>query len=181
MQAQPQLIIPTLARRYVAWTERGVIMELEEMLLTGLQEWDRPVELPDGVEVLPLSACGSELLLKRLYNECNADGPDFRRAGYLQVLALRAAPYHDAGGILVARADGRPVGFCIGRRRRPEQGLVNGLAVHPEYRGRGIGRALLRSALMYLRTYGASEALIRVHPENHRGRALYESEGFRRL
>ena len=178
MLAQPQVVLPLLARRYVAWRERNVVQECLELRITELAAWSEPVAEVPGVEFVTLPACGPEWLLCRLHRECFADSPGYRPAGPLHILALRAAPYHDPHGIFVARLEGRCVGFCIGRPRPAGKGLINGLGVHPDFRGRGIGRALLCRGLGYLQQKGATEALIRVHPENRSALNLYRSEGF---
>jgi ribosomal protein S18 acetylase RimI-like enzyme len=181
MYAQPTLVIPVLVRKYVAWTERNIREECLQMQIRDLAAWDHAPEVPDGIEVLPLPKCGSEWLLRRVHNECNWDSPGFRPAKVVHILALRSAPYHDPGGIILARAGKRYVGFSIGRCRSGGRGLVNGLAVHPDFRRQGIGRALLRTAIGYLKQHEMTEATIRVHPENDSALQLYYGEGFTRL
>jgi ribosomal-protein-alanine N-acetyltransferase len=53
-----------------------------------------------------------------------------------------------------------------------------GVAVGAAYRGRGIGRGLLRYAIEYARKRGASTMMLKVHLDNPGARHLYESEGF---
>ncbi len=55
---------------------------------------------------------------------------------------------------------------------------IQGLAVAAGARGRGIGRALLRSACAEARRQGAVRVTLRVLGHNGPARALYESEGF---
>jgi len=53
------------------------------------------------------------------------------------------------------------------------------MVVHPEFRGRRLGRSLLRSTTR--RAYaqhGASRVWLDVKPDNRRARMLYESEDF---
>jgi len=178
MYVQPALIIPSLVRRYIAWTERGVVQRCVELDIADLQNWTRTPEPVPGTEILPLPACGREWMISRLHNESFFDSPGYRPATPLHVIALRAAPYHDPRAIFVARAGRRCVGFCIGRNRPNGRGLVNGLGVQPAFRGQGIARSLLRTTLCYLKEQGATEALIRVHPDNTPAIRLYWSEGF---
>src|SRR5947207_3541338 len=136
MLAQPQLVLPLLARRYVSWKERNVIQECLELRISDLQEWAVPAAGLAGSEIVTLPQCGAgEWLLRRLHRECFADSPGYRPAGLLHILALRAAPYHDPHGIFIARVGKREIGFCIGRPRPAGRGLINGLGVHPEFRG----------------------------------------------
>ncbi len=59
------------------------------------------------------------------------------------------------------------------------KGHVISLAVEPEYRGMGIGTALMRSALRVLREdYGAEEVYLEVRVSNKPAISLYEKLGF---
>lgn len=91
----------------------------------------------------------------------------------------RNRPVHN----MVAELDGRPVGFV--RLVPPTQLASNahvrqiqGLAVDPGARGRGVARALLRAAYEEALRQGASRITLRVLGHNLPARRLYESEGF---
>jgi ribosomal-protein-alanine N-acetyltransferase len=58
-----------------------------------------------------------------------------------------------------------------------EMHILN-LAVHPDYRRRGIARRLLAEGLARARTLGAELAWLEVRPSNLAARALYKSFGF---
>jgi ribosomal-protein-alanine N-acetyltransferase len=58
-----------------------------------------------------------------------------------------------------------------------EMHILN-LAVHPDYRRRGIARRLLAEGLAQARTLGAELAWLEVRPSNLAARALYKSFGF---
>jgi putative acetyltransferase len=86
--------------------------------------------------------------------------------------------------LLVAEIDGRVVGSAglhpaDSRRRAHAAGL--GMAVHDEFAGRGVGRALL-SALLDLadRWLGYKRLELTVWADNDRAIALYERSGFER-
>ncbi|WP_282691886.1 GNAT family N-acetyltransferase [Streptomyces sp. CC208A] len=55
---------------------------------------------------------------------------------------------------------------------------IQGLAVADAARGQGVGRALLRAALVKARADGATRVTLRVLGHNVPARALYEAEGF---
>jgi ribosomal-protein-alanine N-acetyltransferase len=55
---------------------------------------------------------------------------------------------------------------------------VTNLAVHPEWRGEGIGRFLLGTLLAYHRGQGARRAFLEVRPGNAEARRLYQGLGF---
>jgi ribosomal protein S18 acetylase RimI-like enzyme len=85
-------------------------------------------------------------------------------------LALR----DEASRVWVARecAGGCVVGFAAVRRRSGEQ-HVDGIAVEPNWRRRGVGRALLRAAID-----GVLPTILHVSTTNAAAIALYEGEGF---
>jgi ribosomal-protein-alanine N-acetyltransferase len=61
-----------------------------------------------------------------------------------------------------------------------EMHILN-LAVHPDYRRRGIARRLLAQGLARARTLGAELAWLEVRPSNRAARALYQSFGFKEV
>ena len=87
----------------------------------------------------------------------------------------------DEPGFLVAERDGAIVGFVVGDvtpNAGRDIGHIKDLAVRPDSRGRGIGRALLRSGLARLRTAGAAVVRLEVRESNEAARSLYADEGF---
>jgi ribosomal protein S18 acetylase RimI-like enzyme len=73
-----------------------------------------------------------------------------------------------------------PVGYAItGRAGR--RGYLQRIAVRPDARRCGWGRALVVDALRWLGRYDTRRALVNTQWENHAAVALYESCGFRRL
>lgn len=84
---------------------------------------------------------------------------------------------------LVAELDGRVVGyvrlaFPTGLACNAHVRQIQGLAVAEEARGRGVGRALIRSAVEESRRRGARRLTLRVLGHNTPARRLYEAEGF---
>jgi RimJ/RimL family protein N-acetyltransferase len=73
------------------------------------------------------------------------------------------------------------VGWCdvlpIDRPTRAHNGVL-GLGVLAEFRGRGIGTALLREALQGARAFGLTRIELSVREGNSRVAALYERFGF---
>jgi ribosomal-protein-alanine N-acetyltransferase len=80
--------------------------------------------------------------------------------------------------IIVLRTDSTPVaGYCAYRLVSDEL-QINNVAVRPEDRGRGFGRALVESALDHGRAAGALTALLEVRRLNLAAQRLYLSLGF---
>jgi ribosomal protein S18 acetylase RimI-like enzyme len=96
------------------------------------------------------------------------------------VPALRA---HPTTVVLLAYVSGRVVGIAtcfLGFTTFAARPLLNihDLAVLPEHRGRGVGRALLRAAEESARRRGCVKLTLEVQEHNHRARRVYEAAGF---
>ena len=68
--------------------------------------------------------------------------------------------------------------FLVAERDGAVVGHIKDLAVHPEMRSEGLGRALLRSVLARLRGSGAAVVRLEVRESNAVARSLYADEGF---
>jgi ribosomal-protein-alanine N-acetyltransferase len=90
----------------------------------------------------------------------------------------------DAPAFLVAVGDDddRPLlGYVVGDvtpNHGRDIGHIKDLAVRPDARGAGIGRRLLREALVELSLSGAVVAKLEVRAGNDAARSLYRAEGF---
>ena len=78
----------------------------------------------------------------------------------------------------VARRDGQPVGWVVGRVFSDGRGWVEELAVARSSRGLGLGRALLLHSLAELRSRGATSLALGVQAENEHAIGLYRAVGF---
>lgn len=89
---------------------------------------------------------------------------------------------------LIALAEGKVVGYIMcraetgfsefGGLRVVRKGHIVSLAVLPEFRRMGIGRALLEGALNGVLEYGVKECYLEVRVSNESAIRLYESFGF---
>jgi ribosomal-protein-alanine N-acetyltransferase len=83
--------------------------------------------------------------------------------------------------IIVLRTATTPVaGYCSYRLVVGEL-QINNVAVRPEHRGQGYGRALVEFAISHGRTSGALTALLEVRRSNAAARQLYGSLGFQQV
>jgi ribosomal protein S18 acetylase RimI-like enzyme len=83
--------------------------------------------------------------------------------------------------VWVWRCDGRVVADAVVLRRRTPRGVLGrlySLVVAGDQRGRGVGRALLRSCLKQLLLRGAYAVVLEVRCDNAAALALYRIEGF---
>lgn len=79
---------------------------------------------------------------------------------------------------LVVREEAHVVGYLCLWEVADELHITN-VAVHPQWRRRGIGRALLQDVLAEALARGIRMVVLEVRPSNVEARALYESLGFR--
>ena len=77
----------------------------------------------------------------------------------------------------LAIEDGAPVGY-IGMQLLPPEGDILNLAVLPEYRRRGLGRALLDAAFEACRKGKIESLMLEVRASNAAAQGLYTSAGF---
>ena len=68
-------------------------------------------------------------------------------------------------------------GFCA-FWRVVDQIHINNLAIHPDFRGRGLGKRLLSAVLDEAARLGAPHATLEVRRSNEPARRLYEQAGF---
>ncbi len=86
-------------------------------------------------------------------------------------------------GVVFARDNGILAGWAVGLLRRHGPTLRSGrlyaLAVHPDFRGRGLGARLAQAVLDELRRRGAQTLTLEVQTENLSAQRLYQRLGFR--
>ena len=90
--------------------------------------------------------------------------------------------------LFLAAAGDRTVGFISGELRQGSPTFlpktwasVDDVFVEPEYRNRGMGRALLESVQSWAQERGADGISLQVAAANVRGRKFYEDLGFREV
>lgn len=107
-------------------------------------------------------------------------------AAYLERMFERCAKW--SGRVFVAEVGGAVVGFVSVWGRVPPQepdepphdyAYVSDLVLLPDWRGCGIGRALLRRAEDYARALGMDAIRIGVMATNRAALDLYEADGYR--
>jgi ribosomal protein S18 acetylase RimI-like enzyme len=113
--------------------------------------------------------------LEQQYGEINGHDWRWRKARHIEDDLQR-----DPQGTFVAEVDGQIAGYITTWiDREAGVGYVPNLAVSAEYRGGGLGRALIEHALDHFRRQGAAVARIETLDQNAIGQKLYPSCGFR--
>lgn len=82
-------------------------------------------------------------------------------------------------GIFVAESGGSVIGYITTRiDEESKVGGIPNIAVMPKYRGKRIGHALMKSALVYFREQGMMYARIETLAQNDIGSSFYPDTGF---
>ncbi|HJZ56866.1 MAG TPA: N-acetyltransferase [Gemmataceae bacterium] len=153
-----------------------------------------PPTLPPGFWWLPWhdSLLGIHAEVKHLCFQHDLDSVVFPSLGHpagcrelMAAIRCRSGFCPGATWLVVASvaASDAPAGGCVGT----VQGLIDGhgsgaiqnLGVMPEYRGKGIGRALLLKALAGFAVAGAPRAVLEVTARNEPAVRMYRAVGFR--
>jgi mycothiol synthase len=87
-------------------------------------------------------------------------------------------PWFDLAGFLLHERDGRLAAFCWTKVHANGVGEIYVIAVHPDFHGLGLGRALTVAGLRHLSDIGSNEAMLYVEADNTAAVRLYESLGF---
>jgi len=82
--------------------------------------------------------------------------------------------------LVVANAADDPVGFCI-CWIRGDVGQIEPLGVHPDYKGKGLGRALEQAALRMMRSHGVRTLLVDHVSLNEKAIGLSLQTGFKQI
>ena len=80
-------------------------------------------------------------------------------------------------GYVVQNCEGRTVAYA-GMVLAPDEGQIANVAVHPDFRRAGAGRAVLRALIADAKERGLGQLSLEVRVSNAAARALYRSEGF---
>jgi ribosomal-protein-alanine N-acetyltransferase len=80
-------------------------------------------------------------------------------------------------GLFAVLEDGGIRGYFVLRKVPPEAQLVD-IAVRPQDRGRGLGRALLEEAAVAARSWGCAKLTLEVSAANEPALRLYRKAGF---
>ncbi|MFC7441610.1 ribosomal protein S18-alanine N-acetyltransferase [Laceyella putida] len=94
-----------------------------------------------------------------------------RKAFYNELVLNQFAHY------TVVSVDGEIAGYC-GFWLILDEAHITNVAIHPDYRGRGLGKAILLHVMQLARELGAASMTLEVRVSNHVAQRLYEHLGF---
>jgi len=94
-----------------------------------------------------------------------------RQAFYNELIHNRFARYS------VIQVNGRVVGYC-GLWLLLDEAHITNIAIHPDYRGQGLGEALLSYMMQRAKEWGAGKMTLEVRVSNTIAQRLYKKLGF---
>lgn len=151
----------------------GYRLEFRHDMLRLERPLDDTRPLPEGRLILePLSRekVGQWLAL---YNECFFDVPNSATCGRTDLERAQA----EGSRCGLAMLDGVPVGvYQLGFQEAAPQ--IEGLGLCKDFRGRGLGRELLRAIMAMLAAEGFDRVWLTVSTANAQAYGLYQGDGF---
>jgi mycothiol synthase len=150
-------------------------------MMCDLDRAPEPAQLPEGVSLRPfrLGVDDREVhaLVQAAFSEIEGNiNHDFEQ---WRVRSIESSSF-DPRWWFIAAAGDEVVGVSLSQLWEPDGiGWVGQLAVAPDWRGRGLGRALLLTSLSAFHDQRVPRAALGVHGRNDRAIRLYESVGMR--
>jgi mycothiol synthase len=146
-----------------------------------------PPSFPPAIATRPLRPGADDEPFVALFNAAFAEHPSPMQVTLEMVRHAHARPAFDPDLLLVLTPVDQPtdlLGFGRLSIVHEDNGASNGhidlLGVAPEWRGRGLGRELLRWSVQTLRARDVAQLDLAVEARNERALALYERAGFTR-
>jgi ribosomal protein S18 acetylase RimI-like enzyme len=133
-----------------------------------------PGTLPETVALVPFDSTNSRAcceLMNHVYDTSCGNAPEPIETWWAKLVA---DPEYDPDVMFVATSDGAVIGFC----HCWSVPFVKDLVVHPQFRRRGLGSALLTLAMAAFAARGATSIDLKTDIENKTAQSLYRRLGF---
>jgi mycothiol synthase len=146
--------------------------------LTGSLPPVEPAAIPAGVQVRPFRPGIDEAAWLKANNAAFLGHPENGGWERAEIIERQTREWFEAEGFRLAWAGERVAGFCWTKRHSAHLGEIHIVAVHPDFQGKGIGRAIVIEALWYLAGVGCDTGMLYVDTANRSALELYQSLGF---
>ena len=149
-------------------------------------EGDSPpsLELPEGFRLRAFQLDKDERTLTELQNAAFGEHWGFCPNTVEEISARVRFKRCDPEGIVFIVENGRVAGYNWTLRASTDTKSIGWIAmtgVHPDYRGRGLGRAVVVAGIDYLKSKDVDGVELEVDSENKPATGLYLGLGFRQL
>jgi GNAT superfamily N-acetyltransferase len=150
--------------------------DIETLMLTSRSLTDlKPVEMPDGFTVRTVRGVEEAGAVSELH----AAGFGSSWTPELYARVMTSPGYSPDREFVVEAPNGDLAAFCV---TWPDVinriGLFEPVAVHPDYRRLGLGRAVMRAGMVAMRQWGMQHAEVMYETSNPGSGPLYRDEGF---
>ena len=156
------------------------LMDIRVTLESSVAERDHPTPAPSirparvgDIPVLEAIAAGSHTDTRFF-----ADAKFAPKAPELYRTWIAQSVRGDADLVLVAETSGRPVGYFTCHRRSDSSGHIGLVGVSSSAQGRGLGRALMETALGWFNESGLHRVEVVTQGRNVAAQRLYQRSGF---
>ncbi|MFZ5836545.1 MAG: GNAT family N-acetyltransferase [Pseudomonadota bacterium] len=129
-----------------------------------------------GIEIVRAGAASLEIL-EKLHGACFASGWDMVAFARLMAMPGATGTLALTAAAAETEAEALPVGFLLGREAAGEAEIIS-FGVLPEFRGRGIGGALLQEYISRMRERGVAALFLETATDNDAAISLYKRLGF---
>jgi len=145
-----------------------------------------PVHIKDGfvfmLKIRTFVVGRDEAIWAYIASVAYRDYEDFRSLSVEEMQKLEKSPTFDSSGMFIAELDGKPAGIVnayVDKFRKEKKGFISWLGVLPEYRRRGVGKALVQKAIESLKERGMEIAETALDSTREVCIRLFEDLGFR--
>jgi ribosomal-protein-alanine N-acetyltransferase len=125
----------------------------------------------------------NRVYIREMYPEDIPDVTEIERQSFTapwSETSFRSELYSRYSIVRIAEFNGIVVGYICVRHMADECHLLN-LAVHPDYRRRGIAKMLIDNVIQEMRIEGSKFFYLEVRVSDYTARKLYEGFGFRTI
>ncbi len=174
-------------KTYVGWyTDSGFGLAAEEMSMRAdLSQYDVPlVPIPEGLKLARFSEVSNDELRGPFFESFLDSRDDLflsetpaQHEQSFEKWFSRSEPYEEDAS-LVLKSDKKVVGFVLVREESGTLG-IGPIGIVPEFRGRGIGNALLSRCMSALKDHGFKDVFLEMSSTNIPAKALYLKHGFK--
>lgn len=169
----------------IRWLEMRGFTNSPEFMWTMSCSLDDPLpetRLPRGYRVRSVS--GEQEVRSRAAASHGAFGSSLAFEDYWPRMLrfMRSPVYHGDLDLVTVAPDGRFASFCIvWPDSVTKVGLFEPVGTHPDFRRKGLGKAVVVEGLRRLKARGMKQAIVCAEHDNPAARKLYESAGFRAI